>query len=43
VKARLDGLAMDVSASTPAEFTAFIGKQIKTWAQVARTANIRVE
>jgi tripartite-type tricarboxylate transporter receptor subunit TctC len=43
VKARLDGIAMDVSASTPAEFTEFIGKQIKTWAAVARAANIRVD
>lgn len=43
VKARLDGIAMDVSASTPAEFTAFINSQIKTWAEVARAGNIRVD
>ena len=43
VKARLDGIAMDVSVNTPAEFTAFIDKQIKVWAAVARAANIRVD
>jgi tripartite-type tricarboxylate transporter receptor subunit TctC len=43
VKARLDGIAMDVSASTPAQFTAFINSQIKTWAEVARVGNIRVD
>lgn len=43
VKERLDVLAMDVAASTPEEFTAFIGKQIATWGKVARAANVRAE
>ena len=43
VKARLDGIAMDLSASTPEEFTAFINRQIKTWATVAKASNIRVD
>jgi tripartite-type tricarboxylate transporter receptor subunit TctC len=43
VKARLDPIAMDVSVNTPAEFTAFINQQIKTWAAVAKAANIRVD
>ena len=43
VKERLDGLAMDVSASTPEEFTAFIRKQIDTWTAVGRAANVRAD
>ena len=43
VKERLDGLAMDVFASTPEEFTAFIRKQIDTWTPVARAANMRAD
>jgi tripartite-type tricarboxylate transporter receptor subunit TctC len=43
VKSRLDVIAMDVAASSPAEFTAFINSQIRTWAEVARVANIRVD
>lgn len=43
VKSRLDGIAMDVAASSPAEFTAFINSQIRTWAEVARVANIKVD
>lgn len=43
VKERLDMLAMDVAASTPEEFTAFIRKQIDTWGKVARAANVRAD
>lgn len=43
VKERLDGLAMDVSASTPEEFAAFIRKQIDTWTAVAKAANVRAD
>jgi tripartite-type tricarboxylate transporter receptor subunit TctC len=43
VKERLDGLAMDVSGSTPEEFTAFIRKQIDIWGAVARAANVRAD
>lgn len=43
VKERFDGLAMDVAPNTPQEFTAFIRKQIGTWAPVARAANIRAD
>jgi tripartite-type tricarboxylate transporter receptor subunit TctC len=43
IKERFDGLAMDVSGSTPEEFTAFIRKQIETWGAVARAANVRAD
>ena len=43
VKERLDGLAMDVAPLAPAEFTAFMRKQIDTWAAVAKAANVRAE
>ncbi len=43
IKERFDGLAMDVSASSPEEFTAFIRKQIATWGAVARAANVRAD
>lgn len=43
VKSRLDGIAMDVAASSPVEFTAFVHSQIRTWAEVARVANIKVD
>jgi hypothetical protein len=34
---------MDVAASSPVEFTAFVHSQIRTWAEVARVANIKVD
>lgn len=43
VKERLDGLAMDVAANTPEEFTRFVKKQIDTWQKVGRAANIRAD
>lgn len=43
LKERFDGLAMDVSGSTPEEFTVFIKKQIDTWGAVARAANVRAD
>lgn len=43
VKERLDGLAMDIQASTPEACTAFIRKQIDTWTAVARKANVRAD
>ncbi len=43
VKERFDGIAMDVSGSTPEEFTAFIRKQVDTWTAVARAANVRAD
>ena len=43
VKKRFDELAMDVSASTPEEFTAVIRKQIETWTPIARAANVRAD
>ena len=43
IKERFDGLAMDVSGSTPEEFTAFIRKQIDRWGAVARAANVRAD
>ena len=41
VKERFDSLAMDVSGSTPEEFTAFVRKQIESWTVVAKAANVR--
>ena len=43
VKERFDGVAMDISGSTPAEFTAFIRKQIEAWNAVVRAANVRAD
>ena len=43
VKERLDGLAMDVVASRPEEFTQFIRKQIEIWTKVRRAADIRAD
>jgi tripartite-type tricarboxylate transporter receptor subunit TctC len=43
VKERLDGFAMDIHATTPEEFTAFIRKQVDTWTTVARKANMRMD
>ena len=43
VKERLEVLGMDVAASAPEEFTAFIKKQIETWSAVAKAANIRAD
>lgn len=43
VKSRFDDLAMDVSGSSPEEFTAFIQKQITTWTSVAREAQVRAD
>lgn len=43
VKTRFAELAMDVSGSSPEEFTTFIRQQIKTWAVVAREANVRAD
>jgi tripartite-type tricarboxylate transporter receptor subunit TctC len=43
VKERLDNLAMDIRASSSEEASAFIRKQIDTWIEVARKANVRAE
>jgi len=43
VKERLDGLAMDIRATTTEEATAFIKQQIDTWTAVARKANVRAD
>ena len=43
VKERFDAIAMDVSGSTPEEFTAFIKKQIEAWTAVAKAANVRAD
>ena len=42
-KERLEAVAMDVVAGTPAEYDAFIRKQIDTWAAVAKSANVRAD
>ena len=43
VKERLDNLAMDIRATSSAEASAFIRKQIDTWTDVARKANVRAD
>ena len=43
VKERFDGLAMDVTGSSPEEFTAFLKKQIETWTAVVKAANVRAD
>ena len=43
VKERLDKLAMNIRASTPEEYAAFIRTQIETWSAVIRAANVRAE
>ena len=43
IKERFDGLAMDVSGSSPEEFTAFLKKQIETWTAVVKAANVRAD
>ena len=43
VMARLAALGFDAILSTPAEFTARIKIDIQKWANVIRTANIKVE
>jgi len=43
VRQRLDVLAMDIQASTPAQCAAFIKEQIDTWTAVARKANVRAD
>jgi tripartite-type tricarboxylate transporter receptor subunit TctC len=43
VKERFDGIAMDVSGSSPEEFTDFIRKQIESWTAVAKAANVRAD
>jgi tripartite-type tricarboxylate transporter receptor subunit TctC len=43
VKERFDGLAMDISGSSPEEFTAFLKKQIETWTAVVKAANVRAD
>lgn len=43
VKERLDEMAMNIRASTPEEYAAFIKKQIDTWSAVIRAGNVRAE
>ena len=43
IKERFDGLAMDVSGSSPEEFTTFLKKQIETWTAVIKAANVRAD
>jgi len=43
VKERLDNLAMDIQATSSAEASAFIKKQIETWTAVARKAGVRAD
>ena len=43
VKARLEGLGLDVVANSQDEFAAQIKEEIVKWAKVIRAANIRAE
>jgi len=43
VQERFQSLGLDVIGNTPEEFAEFIKQDIKTWGNVASTANIRIE
>jgi len=43
VRERLRALATDATSSSPAEFTARIGSELKAWNSVAKTANVTAE
>lgn len=43
VKARLEGMGMEIVGSTPAQFDAFVKREIAKWAKVVRDNNIKVD
>ena len=43
VRERFDGLAMEVAGSSPAEFDAYIRKQVVTWSGFVKAAGIRAD
>ena len=43
VTERLNGLAMDIAASTPEQYRAFIKAQINQWGPVIKSAGVRAE
>ncbi len=43
VRERFDGLAMEVAGTSPAEFDAYIRRQVETWAGFVKAAGIRAE
>ena len=42
-KERLDGLAMDAAGTTPAEYDAFIKRQVQQWVPFVKSAGIRAD
>jgi tripartite-type tricarboxylate transporter receptor subunit TctC len=43
VTERLNGLAMDIAASTPEQYRAFVKAQINQWGPVVKAAGVRAE
>ena len=43
VKARLEGMGMEIVGSAPAQFDAFVKSEIAKWAKVVRDNNIKVD
>ena len=43
VRARLEGLGMEIVGSTPEQFEAFVRTEMAKWAQVIKAGNIKVE
>jgi tripartite-type tricarboxylate transporter receptor subunit TctC len=42
-KERLDGLAMDPAGTSPAEYDAFIRRQVQQWVPFVKSASIRAD
>jgi tripartite-type tricarboxylate transporter receptor subunit TctC len=43
VKERVTALGADLAGTSPAEFTAFVKKELATWSRVVKEVGIRVE
>jgi tripartite-type tricarboxylate transporter receptor subunit TctC len=43
IKERVTGLGADLAATSPAEFAAFVKKELATWSRVVKEVGIRVE
>lgn len=43
VKAKFETLGLDIIGNSPSEFAEFIKRDIESWGNVAKTANIRIE
>jgi len=43
VRARLEGLGLEIVGSTPEQFEAFVRGEMAKWAKVIKAGNIKVE